>query len=470
MTLESLAPTVNALLTSSIFYFMAINSLYMLLLLAAVYAIRKNKKLQPVLSDMQRRFAVLAPPVTVIAPAYNEEETILDSVKSFLSFNYPSTEIIVVNDGSKDSTLAKLISEYSLEETSLIYDPTLSATKIRGTYRSRIHPNLVVVDKENGGKADALNVGIEFASSEIFCAVDSDSLIEEDALLKVVLPFIEHPKEMIAVGGTVRVANGSEVRFGRVTKPGLSMNPLCLMQVVEYTRAFLCGRVGWNHLNCTLVISGAFGLFRRDTVIEAGGYKEGSLGEDMELIVRLHKAARRRGSPYRIEFLPDPVCWTQAPSDFKTLYRQRHRWQRGLAGTLLMNYDMLFNPKYGALGILALPYFVFVELLGPVIELAALVLLIVAGLCGILETETFILSVLAGVLYGVILSISSVLIEAVHYPKYPKTRQFLALLAVTLGESFGYRQLTAVWRLMGLFSYARGDRAWGKMKRASFNG
>ncbi|AZZ36849.1 glycosyl transferase [Bdellovibrio sp. qaytius] len=453
----------------SIYYFFTVNTIYFILLVLAILSIKKQLRTRQLIESMKERFSVFAPSISVLAPAYNEEATISESIKSFMMLDYPKYEVIVINDGSKDQTLAKLKETFMLEPEEMFYDDLLSKTKIRGTYRSKLHPNLIVIDKENGGKADALNMGIGFSQMDVFCAVDSDSVLESDALLRIVVPFIEDPKRTIASGGTIRIANGSTIKHGRVIDAQLPEKYLPLMQVIEYTRAFLCGRIGWNVFNATLVVSGAFGLFSRDAVKKIGGYLEGSIGEDMELVVRIHRYYRLLKEPYRVVFVPDPVCWTEAPETVSVLQRQRNRWQRGLADTLMKNKDMFFNPKFGFLGFFAIPYYIFVELLGPVVEVFSYVALIVGFTFQFLDQETFMLFFIAGVLYGVIMSIASVILGEVYFSKYPKVTQFLSLIGISFIEAFGYRQMNMWWRIQGLIDYWQGKKAWGQMQRSGFN-
>jgi cellulose synthase/poly-beta-1,6-N-acetylglucosamine synthase-like glycosyltransferase len=458
----------NWIYDAIVLYYFSINLVFMCLMLAAVYTIRREMKIRPLIESIREKFPAFAPSISILAPAYNEEATIIASTRSFLMLNYPTHEVIVINDGSKDHTLKRLIEAFQLKAALLPYDSTLSQTPVRATYRSEIHPNLTVVDKVNGGKADALNVGLGYSRYDIFCAVDSDSLLEEDALLKVALPFLESPEETVASGGTIRIANGAKIKFGRVEQVNLPKNFLLLMQVIEYTRAFLCGRIGWNFFNSTLVISGAFGLFSKKAVRDVGGYTVGSIGEDMELIVRLHRYFREHQKKYRVVFIPDPVCWTEAPETFSALQKQRDRWQRGLADTLFTHKKILFNPRYGFMGLLAFPYFFFVELFGPVIEVLAMLAVSLLYFNHLLSPQMFALFLLVGVLYGAILSICALVIEEVYFSKYGRIKQFITLFAISLVEVCGYRQMTQLWRLKGLYKYLKGDKSWGHLKRTGF--
>lgn len=454
----------------SILYFFFVNSISMMLMLASAWSLSRQsrtKLLQPSVNGAVRSFA---PSISILAPAYNEEATCVQSVKSFLMLNYPSFEVMVINDGSKDKTMEKLKEAFQLEPVEITPDAHISKTRVRATYRSKWHPNLVVIDKDNGGKADALNVGMCHAQYDLFCAVDSDSLLESDALLKVAGPFMEKPDEVIASGGTVRIANGARVKFGRVETVALKRNFWVIMQVVEYTRAFLCGRIGWNAMNATLVISGAFGLFSKKAAMNIGGYTHGCIGEDMELIIRLHKFHREKRIPYSIVFVPDPVCWTEAPETMEALGKQRDRWQRGLADTLKRNREMIFNPRYGVVGMLALPFFLIVELFGPLFEILSMLVIGTKMYFFGFDHVLFYTFLTASLLYGALLSMTSVLIEEVYFAKYNRMGQFLTLFAVCLIESLWYKQISTYWRLRGLVKYMRGDQSWNHLQRLGFEG
>lgn len=464
--MDALIFIIHFIFVIGIIFYIYANSTYLVLLVIAFKTIREERLKSPLLiKQLKSTPPKFAPTISLVAPAYNEEKSIVASVKSFLSLNYPSFEIIVVNDGSKDKTLQILKDVFKLEEENIFKDPRLDYKTIKGTYRSTIHPQLVVVDKENGGKADANNAGIAVARNPIFCAVDSDSILEEDALLRIAAPFFEKPEETVASGGTIRVLNGSTTKNGRVIIQKLSLHPLIMYQNVEYIRAFLCGRVGWNALNATLVISGAFGLFNREAVVAAGGYDHGSIGEDMELVVRLHQTCTELKQPYRVVFLPDPVCWTEVPSDIKSLGRQRTRWQRGLADTLTRN-KKLFHPKYKTMGLYTIPYYYMVELWGPVFELLSWSAVIAGYFLGIINTQMIWLFFLIGLIFAMLMTVFAVLIEELYFRKESRIQEFLWLVFYGFIETFGYRQLTSYWRLKGLIFYLRGTKhVWGEMKR-----
>lgn len=449
-------------------YFLLANLIFLTLLVGAFISIRRFIRARPLVESFWRRFTKLGPPISVIAPAFNEEQSIIDSIYSFLTLQYPRFEVIVVNDGSTDRTLEKIKEAFKLEPAPLKYNGELSYSEVREIYISTLYRNLIVVDKENGGKADAINVGIGLSRYDLFCAVDCDSILDPDALVKVVLPFIEDPDRVIASGGTVRPVNGSDVRAGRVVEARLPHNPLVLVQIVEYLRAFLFGRVGWNIFNSTLIISGAFGLFKKQAVIDIHGYQGGSLGEDMELVMRLRYAEGFRQQDQRIAFIPDPICWTEAPSNLKILARQRDRWQRGLAEVLFRYREMMFNRKFGFAGLVAIPYFFFVELLGPLVEIVAYLILAIGLWMHWIHPELAVLLFTVDILFGILMSVGAVMIEESAYHKYPRLRDFVTLLCCAIFEQIGFRQINSFFRIRGTVRYLMGAKEWGPMDRVGF--
>ncbi|MCX7904138.1 MAG: glycosyltransferase [Caloramator sp.] len=450
-----------------IYYVITINFVYFLqLVLSAISLYKYIRKIK--YSDYQNyTTSSNMIPISILVPAYNEEETIVDNVKSLLYLNYPEFEIIVINDGSKDDTLTKLINSFELKLIEQPIRTILKTQKIRGVYRNLDIPNLVVIDKENGGKADALNAGINVSRYPVFASIDADSVLETDSLVRVIMPFIED-RETIAVGGIVRIANGSKIRRGLIEKVDLPKSKLALFQIIEYLRAFLTGRMGWDALNSLLIVSGAFGAFRKDVAVEVGGYTNGTIGEDMEIIVRLHKLMRKQKRKYKIKFIPDPVCWTQAPENFKDLKSQRRRWQIGLMDSLFRHKEMFLNPQYGMIGLYAYPYFFFFEMLGPIIEVIGYILVPLSYIFGILNVKYFILFFAAAVLYGILLSVGAILLEEYTFNRYPYLSQVFKLTLYAILENFGYRQLTSIYRFEGIFKFSRLKHNWGKIKRTSF--
>lgn len=407
-------------------------------------------------------------PISLLAPAYNEEATIVENVKSMLSLKYPLFEVVVVNDGSKDNTLKLLIEAFNLSNIKQPIRYHISTQKVRGIYKNLAIPNLVVIDKENGGKADALNIGINISRYPVFASIDADSILEGESLLRVIMPFIEN-KETIAVGGIVRIANGSKIKNGKLQEIYLPKNPVAMFQVVEYLRAFLTGRMGWDAMDSLLIISGAFGAFKKQEVISVGGYSVGTVGEDMELVVKLHEYMVSNKKKYNIKFLPDPVCWTQAPERLVDLRNQRRRWQIGLIDSLIRHKKMIFNPKFKMIGLIATPYYWIFEVFGPIIELLGYILIPLSYITGLLNLKFFLLFLCSSILYGVVLSIGAILLEQFTFNKYPSFGQLIKLSVYGILENFGYRQLTLLYRVEGIIKFSSKKNSWGTIKRNSFD-
>ena len=449
-------------------YFVVLNSGYILMSAVTIRSLVRYRHLLRTYDPDHALSAETLPPITLIAPAYNEEATCVESTRAFLSIDYPNADILVVNDGSTDQTLERLIEAFDLVPTARAPTADLSTEKVRTIYQSRVHPSLWVIDKENGGKADALNVGICYCNTPLFCAMDADTIVEREGLIRMVRPFLED-QSTVAVGGIVRVANGCTVQSGRVRDVALPRSWLPKLQVLEYLRAFFFGRVAWDALGSMLIISGAFGLFRRETVVEAGGYATDTVGEDMELVVRMHRRLREAGRDYRVRFLPDPVAWTEVPSTLRVLRSQRNRWQRGLAETMVRHQRMLCNPRYGVVGLVAYPFFYFLETFGPVIEALGYVLFVVALLKGALSLPFTIAFFLVAFGVGMVLSLTAVVLEELSFRRYRRTGDLLQLFGLPIVEAFGYRPLNAWWRMRGLWSYFRSEKGWGVMERVGFS-
>ncbi len=450
-----------------IYYVLVINFIYFIQLILAAFNLSDYvKKIR--YSDYKKYITSdNMIPISILVPAYNEQETIVENIKSLISLNYPKFEVIVINDGSKDETLNRVIQEFDLKEVHQPVRYRINTNKIRGIYKNLDIPNLIVVDKENGGKADALNAGINISNYPIVTSIDADSILESDSLVRVVMPFIED-KKTIAVGGIVRIANGSVIKRGRVVDIGLPKSRVAMFQIVEYLRAFLTGRVGWDAVNSLLIVSGAFGAFKKDAVIEVGGYAKNTIGEDMELIVKMHDYLLRNKRKYRIKFVPDPVCWTQAPETLKDLRSQRRRWHIGLMDSLLKHKRMFFNPRYKQIGLIAVPYFWLFEMMGPVIEIIGYVMIPLAYIFGLLNLKYFLLFFAASILYGILLSLGAILLEKYTFNKYPTLKQLMKLSLYGVLENFGYRQLTTLYRIEGIVKFRKMKHSWGKIKRVSF--
>lgn len=443
------------------------NAVYLLQLFIAQRALAAEPP-EPRVRTLWRRTASLAPPIALLAPAYNEAQTIEDSTRSLLALDYPEFEIIVINDGSKDDTLEVMKRAFALKPVKRDYDTPLAHNAIRAVYSSATHERLIVIDKENGGKADALNAGLNLARAPIVCSMDADSILEPDALLRAVQPFVEDPQNVVASGGTVRIANGCVIKEGRVTEIGIPANVWALLQTIEYLRAFLLARLAWSRMGALTIVSGAFGLFRRSVLIEIGGYALKTVGEDMELIVRLHRWFRERGRPYRIAFVPEPVCWTEAPETLAVLARQRARWHRGALETFFKHRVMLFNPRYGRVGLIAFGQILLFDVVGPIVELGGYLLMPLMWLLGILSVD-FLLAYLALTFaLGVAISVGSLAVEEAELRRFPRASDLAVLALAAVLENFGYRQLNSLWRIQGLWQWARGVQSWGEMTRKGF--
>lgn len=420
-------------------------------------------------SILWRRYADLAPQIAVIAPAYNEELTIIESIDALLALHYPDFEIVVVNDGSRDATLERLIGHYGLKSVERLYDLAVAHAPIRGLYAAPRHPRLIVVDKVNGGgKADALNAGLNVARAPLVCAIDADTLLEPDALIRVVRPYIEEPTRTVAVGGTIRIANGCRVDRGRVVAVRMPRNFLALVQIVEYLRAFLMARLGLSRMGILLIVSGAFGLFKRQAAIDVCGFSDDTVGEDMELVVKLHRHFRDRGEPYAIRFVAEPVAWTEAPESLKILGSQRMRWQRGSLETFVKHRDMFLNPHYGRVGMVSFPQVFVVDVFGPIAELLGYALIPLFWALGLLSFD-YVLALIAVIFtFGIFLSVVTLILEEVALRRLPKARDLALLTLVAIAENFGYRQINNFWRVKGFYQYLRKQKGWGEMTRKGF--
>lgn len=446
-------------------YMLIVITFYSIVMMISVIQLRKEYKLDRDKSVGDYAEDIYAKPVSIIVPAFNEEAGIVHSIRSLLSINYPVFEIVVVNDGSSDRTLERLIEQYEMKEIKKVIRRQVDSKPIKKVYQSKILPSLFLIDKENGGKADALNAGLNFSHYPYVCSLDGDSVLERDAFLKVMKPIIDSNEEVIASGGSVRIANGCEIRNGEVLKIGLSKNPLVIMQVIEYLRAFLMGRIGLSRHNLLLIISGAFGVFSKHWVVQAGGYRTDTVGEDMELVVRIHRRLKESGERKRIVYVPDPVCWTEVPESMKYLKRQRRRWHRGLFESLWFHKKLTLNPRYGLIGFVSLPYFWIVEFFGPIVELSGYIYILISLVVGGVYLEFAILIFLLSCLYGSLFSAFAILLEEWSLRKYPKISDLLKLFFYSLTETIWYRPLTVFWRCQGIWQMILGERGWGEMKR-----
>lgn len=446
-------------------YYLASNFAYLAMLLVALKTSTRHQRLLESYRLDWIKDTALAPPITIVVPAHNEEKSIRAAVGKLLELDYPELEIVVVNDGSEDHTLEELQRAFQLRPVRTLYISEVKSAPVRCLYRSETNRKLVVVDKESvGSKADAANAGLNAATSPYVCVVDADSVLEPDALLRIMLPVVQDPERVVAVGGIVRVLNGSAFENGHF-RARLPKKSIEVIQVIEYLRAFLIGREAWAEGNMLMIISGAFGVFRTDLVRVVGGYRTHAIGEDIDLVARMHRYLLDLGVQYRISFVPDPVCWTEVPSDFESLGRQRARWHKGLMDVLWLNRDMLLRPRYGRIAWVALPYLWLFEMIAPLIEITGLATIVIAAILGSLSKGFFLQFLLFGYAFATIISVGSVLQEEITYRRYNDWKDVARLISYCVLEHFPYRQLHMIWRLQGLWQYLRGDHAWGSLRR-----
>lgn len=444
------------------------------LLYLFILTVSHQKMLSIVKSTMNSRFRELAgseyvPPVSILVPSYNEELTIIESVNSLMTLEFPVYEVVVINDGSADRTLQVLLETFDLKPSRLTgYRPLVDSKAIRNVYHNPLYPRLVVIDKTNGGKADALNAGINVSKYPLVATIDADSLLEKDALIRLVHVYMENPEQHIAIGGNVRIANGSSIEDGRVLSVRLSNKWLPAMQYIEYVKAFLGGRIGWSAMNGLLIVSGAFGLFRKDYLVQVGGYEEGCPGEDMNIVMKLHKYMLDRNLPYRIIFCPDAVCWTQAPDTLKVLGAQRRRWIRGSLWNVSRFRAMLFIPRYKVIGWLSLPYTILYELFSPFVRLSGLATLIAYVMLDMTQLPILLIFLFANLLIGMVFTCGSLLIEEFAFRRPLSTYDLIRIIGLSVVMTVGYDQINALWKLLGQWDYLRRNDDWGNMVRRSW--
>jgi cellulose synthase/poly-beta-1,6-N-acetylglucosamine synthase-like glycosyltransferase len=442
------------------FYYLVVNCLYSVLLVMSLLVILRHIKRIRYSLIKELRSSPDIPPVSILIAAHNEQGVILRSVNSALSLDYLFYDVIVINDGSDDRTLEILIESFKLRKIDIVYRDVIKTWPVKGFYYNAERPNLLVIDKEQGGKADALNCGINASRNPYVCCADADSILENDAVARLMAPVLESAVPIIACGGVVRVLNGTRMEQGPVTGINLPKSNLALFQIVEYLRAFLFGRVGWDAINSLLILSGTFSLFDKAALLEVGGYDRESVTEDMELIVKLHKHHAGLKKPYKIKFVSDPICWTEVPENLTMLGRQRRRWHVGLVHSVLKHRSMVFNPAYGKLGLIIMPYYLFFEALGPCIEILGYISVFVSFFLGLLNFEFLLLFLTLAIVYGVFLSTTGVFLEELTYRRYPQWHHLFVLLMYGVLENFGYRQLSAFWRFQALIFYLQGKREW----------
>lgn len=441
--------------------------IYIVQMIMSFIKVRKDSK--ELLSNDYERYVYSDNllPISLLIPAYNEEENVVQNIKSLMKMDYPNFEIIVVNDGSTDKTHEKIVEAFGLYQIESSQKVSIPTKEVRGVYYNVDYPNLLYIDKENGGKSDALNAGINASSYPLFACLDADSRLEKDALLKLSIEFNKN-KNTIVAGGIVRIANGSVIRDGEFKGFSMPKRIIERFQIVEYYRSFLSGRVSWGLSNSMLIVSGAFGVFQKQAVIEVGGYKTNTIGEDMEIVVRLHSYMRKNKRKYKVIFCEDAVCWTQGPMKLKDIRGQRRRWQIGLLDTLISHKNLLFNPRYGAVGLVAVPYNWIFELLGAVIEVLGYFIIPFSLIMGELNIFFFVIYFLLATLLGIMLSIGSLILEQYTKKSAMTAKQYILISVYAILENFGYRQLITIFRVEGIIKYRKLRQTWGKIERKEF--
>lgn len=456
-----------------ILYGLALISIYTGGIFLSYRAVDRNKKRSRFLQVNDIVSATDIPSVTLVAPAYNEGRTIVENVKSLLAIHYPFYDLIIVNDGSTDDTMDLLIDKFDLEPFDTTFNiqpiPTKTVNKIYKSKKPQ-YRQLTIIDKNNGGKADAINAGINFASSELILCTDADCIIEQSALLKMVRPYLEEGnQEIIACGGAIGVANDSVISNGTIQELRLPQNMIPMIQVVEYMRAFLIGRMGWGEVNGLMLVSGAFGMYPRSRLIEVGGYNTQTVGEDFDLCVRLRVHMEKLKKPYKVVYVPETLCWTEAPNDYSIFIKQRDRWARGLVETLNIHKGLFFNPKYRNVGIFFIPYWFFFEFGAPIIEFLGFITFFIFGYLGLINWTTALLLLGCVYLYGCIFSTIAIFFYIKNFKHYSSSKQITELLLAAYLEPFFYHPVLVYAQIKGyykkLFNIKSG---WGVMTRKGF--
>ena len=447
-----------------IFFFIGINFSYLALILLTLFKL-PNYINQQILREFPRLQTDFSMPISIVVACYNEEGAISHTVRSLLEINYPEFEIIVVNDGSKDESLNVLIKEFEMVELPTAVRQYLPHKPIRGIYQSKTIPNLKVVDKENAGsKADALNAGIDATTFPLFFPLDGDTLVDKDCLHYLVEPFLENPLT-VASGGAVRIVNGCNVSAGVLEEIGTPKNWFAIFQLLEYMRAFHYVRVGWEAVNALPLISGAMGLFKKETVYEVGGYRADTHAEDLELTLRLHLYHCENNKPYHIANCPKAICWTEVPETYTILKRQRVRWQKGFSECMWMNRKLTFHPRSGVMGWIGMPFQFVFEGISPFIELLGYAITIFSFFMGLLSYEALFAFLFLAFGVGYMITFITILIEELLFNIYPKRKHVLILCFAAIVENFGYRQMNALWRCEGLINWLRNKEGVREMPR-----
>lgn len=452
-----------------IYAFFAIGSYVILAIISAVETLEYMKK-NSFVNYKEILSSTISPSISIIAPAYNESLNIIENVRSLLSSHYVNYDVIIVNDGSKDDSLEKLILAYDLVKVNFLINQQIPTKPIRAGVFKSTNPafeKLTVVDKENGGKADALNMGLNISNNNYVACIDVDCLLLENALQKMIKPFLEVTEEtVIATGGVIRIANSCIIKDGKLLDVNFPKKLIEKAQILEYLRAFLLGRMAWSRLNGLLVISGAFGLFNKKIAIEVGGYDTNTVGEDMEIIVRMRGYMEEHNEKYRVAYIPDPLCWTEAPDNYKIFISQRNRWTRGTIETLRKHQKIAFNPKYKSLGLLSYPYWLFFERLAPVIEVIGIIYFVILMALNEVRWDYAVAFTVLAYLFAVLFSIVAIFSEELTFHQYKKKGTGIKLIAISAMEPFVLHPFILYAAIRGNIDYYfNKKKKWGEMTR-----
>lgn len=466
-TLNGIIQVINYLFFG--YAFLAISSYIILSIISAFETIEYFKK-NSFINYKKILSSNAAPSISIIAPAYNESLNIVENVRSLLSNHYVNYDVIIVNDGSKDNSLEKLIEAYDLVNVDYLINQQISTQPLRkGVFKSTnpAFEKLIVVDKENGGKADALNMGLNISNSKYVACIDVDCLLLEDALQKMVKPFLEATeKKVVATGGVIRIANSSIIKDGKLMDVNLPTKLIEKAQILEYLRSFLLGRMAWSRLNGLLVISGAFGMFDKKIAIEVGGYDTSTVGEDMEIIVRVRRYLEEKKVNYKVAYIPDPLCWTEAPDNYKIFISQRNRWTRGTIEVLRKHRKIAFNPNYRNLGLLSYPYWLIFERFAPVIEVIGIIYFGILIALNEVKWDYALAFFILAYLFTILLSLGAIFSEELTYHQYKKKKTGLKLIIISLLEPFVLHPFILYAAVRGNLDYFfNKKKKWGEMTR-----
>lgn len=407
------------------------------------------------------------PPISILVPAYNEEKSILNCIKSLLKLDYPIFEIIIISDGSTDKTVEKIITEFRLKKVKRPIRKLIRSKEIINIYQNKDEVKITLIDKLNGGKADALNTGINASKYPYFVSLDADSMLNYDSLKNIIEPIIEDDRT-IAVGGNVKVSNSAVIDNGEIKRIKTPKKAIVIFQLIEYYRVFLTNRVWFNRFNGNLIVSGAFGLFKKQSVLNVGGYSLECIGEDMDLIIKLHSFYRKNKRNYKIQYNPNAICWSEAPETYKDLKNQRKRWHMGLMQSLLGHKYIFLNIRYGIIGIFSFMYYFIYEMLSCIIEILGLIVILLSYSIGIINWDFFKTFMFMYIIYSTIISISAIILERYMFKSLMSIKTTLVLILFSIIECFGYRQLCSLYRILGIISYKRKNFKWNKIQRIDY--